>query len=191
MKKPPPAKTAKATPKARPAAKTGVRTAAKKPAKKPPKKPAAVKRAVHEGEGLMRVIDPRGLAETRQIAVSALDAAMEKKALMPILLDVSERSSYADFVGIVSGRSDRQVEAIASHVTTTMKEQGHFLLGREGTGNGRWTLLDFGDLIVHVFYHPVREVYDLEGLWIDAPRVKLRIPPELQHMQTDAMYDSP
>lgn len=139
----------------------------------------------------MRVIDPQGLARTRQLAVAALDAAMEKKAVMPILLDVSERSSYADFVGIVSGRSDRQVEAIASHVTFTMKEQGYVLLGREGTGNGRWTLLDFGDLIVHVFYHPVREIYDLEGLWIDAPRVKLRVPPELQHMQTDAMYDSP
>ena len=95
-----------------------------------------------------------------------------------MLIDVSGRASYTDYIGIVSGRSDRQVDAIAEHVHKVMQENGRRLLGREGTRNGRWALLDFGDVVLHVFYHPVREVFDIESLWIDAPRVKLQVPPE-------------
>jgi ribosome-associated protein len=112
--------------------------------------------------------------------------------MLPVLLDVSGRASYADFIGVVSGRSDRQVEAIAEHVVATMRGQGWQLVGREGNGNGRWTLLDFGDVVVHVFYHPVREFYDIESLWIDAPRVKLKVPPEASHFQEESLYyDAP
>lgn len=107
---------------------------------------------------------------------------------MPVLLDVSERGTYTDFIGIVSGRSDRQVDAIAENVVHAMADRGSRLLGREGAGNGRWTLLDFGDVVIHIFYHPVREIYDIEGLWIDAARVKLKIPPEAQLYQSDALY---
>ena len=107
---------------------------------------------------------------------------------MPLLLDVSGRATYTDFIGVVSGRSDRQVDAIAANVREVMERRGWRLLGKEGAGNGRWTLLDFGDVVVHVFYHPVREIYDIEGLWIDAPRVQLQIPPEAQLYQSDALY---
>jgi 23S rRNA pseudoU1915 N3-methylase RlmH len=62
--------------------------------------------------------------------------------------------------------------------TRSCRRRGRRLLGREGTRNGRWALLDFGDVVMHVFYHPVREVFDIESLWIDAPRVKLQVPPE-------------
>ena len=110
---------------------------------------------------------------------------MDKKALLPVLLDVGSRTSYTDFIGIVSARSDRQVDAIADHVEDAMAERGWRLVGREGAGAGRWQLLDFGDVVVHVFFHPVRETYDLESLWIDAPRVKLRVPPESQLRPTD------
>lgn len=126
--------------------------------------------------------------ESRAAAEAAIEAALDKKALMPVLLDVSERASYTDFIGVVSGRSDRQVDAIAEHVREVMGRLGFRLLGREGAGNGRWTLLDFGDVVLHVFYHPVREVYDIEGLWIDAPRVRLEVPPEAQLYQSDALY---
>ena len=122
------------------------------------------------------------------VAITAIDAALEKKALVPVLIDVSAMASYTDFIGIVSGRSDRQVEAIADGVREAMAMRGRRVIGQEGGGNGRWTLLDFGDIVIHVFYHPVREFYDLESLWIDAPRVKLEIPPEAMLHEPDALY---
>ena len=128
------------------------------------------------------------LAEARDLALAAIDAALEKKALMPVLIDVSAMASYTDFIGIVSGRSDRQVEAIADAVSQFMKSRGRRVIGHEGSGNGRWTLLDYGEIVIHVFYHPVREFYDLESLWIDAPRVKMAIPPEAILTQPDALY---
>jgi ribosome-associated protein len=128
------------------------------------------------------------LAETRARAVAAMDAALDKRALEPVLIDVSGIGSYTDFIGIVSGRSDRQVDAIAEGITQAMKARGLYPLGQEGSGSGRWTLLDFGAFVIHVFYHPVREFYDLESLWIEAPRVKLEIPPEATLQQPDALY---
>jgi ribosome-associated protein len=130
----------------------------------------------------------RQLQETKVAAEAAIEAALDKKALLPVLLDVSARASYTDFIGIVSGRSDRQVEAIAEHVIRTLNARGWQLLGREGNGNGRWTLLDFGDIVLHVFFHPVREFYDIESLWIDAPRVKLKVPPEATQLREETLF---
>ena len=123
--------------------------------------------------------------EALAAARTAIEAALAKKALVPVLIDVSGRASYTDYIGIVSGRSDRQVDAIAEHVQKVMHESGRRLIGREGTRNGRWALLDFGDVVVHVFYHPVREIFDIESLWIDAPRVKLQVPPEAMVVAVD------
>jgi ribosome-associated protein len=128
---------------------------------------------------------PQVQREALAAARAAIDAALAKKALLPVLIDVSGRASYADYIAIVSGRSDRQVDAIADHVSQAMRERGRRLLGREGTRNGRWALLDFGDVVMHVFYHPVREVFDIESLWIDAPRVKLQVPPEAMVIASD------
>lgn len=130
----------------------------------------------------------RQTADSLEAAKAAIDAALDKKALLPVLIDVSALASYTDFIGIVSGRSDRQVDAIADGILASMKARGRSLLGQEGSGSGRWTLLDFGDVVVHVFYHPVREFYDLESLWVDAPRIQLRIPPEAVMAQPDALY---
>jgi ribosome-associated protein len=130
----------------------------------------------------------RQTADSLDAAKAAIDAALDKKALLPVLIDVSALASYTDFIGIVSGRSDRQVDAIADGILASMKARGRSLLGQEGSGSGRWTLLDFGDVVVHVFYHPVREFYDLESLWVDAPRIQLRIPPEAVMAQPDALY---
>ena len=128
------------------------------------------------------------LGQVRELALLAIDAALDKKALAPVLIDVSGMASYTDFIGIVSGRSDRQVDAIAENIRQAMKERGRMTLGQEGTGNGRWTLLDFGSVVVHVFHHPVREFYDLESLWIEAPRVPLDIPAEATISAPDAYY---
>jgi ribosome-associated protein len=130
------------------------------------------------------------LGDVRKLALAAIDAALEKKALAPVLIDVSGMASYTDFIGIVSGRSDRQVDAIAEAVRQAMKERGRVTLGQEGSGNGRWTLLDFGSVVIHVFYHPVREFYDLESLWIEAPRVPLEVPAESAISETDSYYGS-
>ncbi len=119
--------------------------------------------------------------------MAAMEAALDKKALEPVLLDVSEQSTYTDYILVLSGRSDRHVQAVADAVAERLKKQrGMFPLGVEGK-DGQWALLDFGDLVVHVFYHPVRDFYDLEGLWIDAPRVPVDVPAD-SRVQVDEMY---
>lgn len=128
------------------------------------------------------------LQAARTAAETAIEAALAKKGLVPVVIDVSDKTTYTDFIGIVSGRSDRQVEAIAENVVAALKEIDFRLVGREGSGNGRWTLLDFGDVVIHVFYHPVREFYDIESLWIDAPRLKLKVPAEAMTVGEGALY---
>ena len=126
----------------------------------------------------VRPADERGRREALALAKAAIAAALDKKAIEPVLIDVSGRASYADFIALVSGKSDRQVDAIAEGVCEALAASGRRPLGREGVRNGRWVLIDFGDVVVHVFYHPLREVFDIESLWIDAPRVKLQVPAE-------------
>jgi ribosome-associated protein len=98
---------------------------------------------------------------------------LERKAIEPVLFEVGQLTSIADYFLIASGKSSRQVQAIAQHLRTRMKEKGFTLFGIEGEREGHWILLDYGDLIVHLFHQPVREFYDLEGLWIEAPRVEM------------------
>lgn len=111
-------------------------------------------------------------------ALLALRYALDKKALEPMLLDVRGLCSYCNYQLVVSGRSDRQVDAISEGIIIGMREEGVRVLSHEGKRSGQWALLDFGDVIVHVFHHPAREHYDLEGLWIDAPRVPIDVPAE-------------
>jgi ribosome-associated protein len=124
-----------------------------------------------------------GLSTSREVALQALAAAFTKNALEPVLLDVSTFASYTDFVLVLSGRSIRQVEAISEAIQLGLKGRGREALGVEGERGGQWTLLDYADVVIHVFYHPLRDYYDLEGLWADAPRVELDIPPELRSVQ--------
>lgn len=121
-------------------------------------------------------------------ALVAANAAIDKKALEPVLIDLSESHSYADFLLVVSARSGRGIKAIAEHVVETMGESGHRTVGVEGVREGRWALIDFGDVVVHVFDQPLREFYDLEGMWFDAPRVALEVPPE-QRSAARASFD--
>lgn len=109
-------------------------------------------------------------------AMRALEFALDKKALEPVLLDVRGLCTYCNYQLVVSGRSDRQVDAIAEGIIMGLRDEGIRALSHEGKRSGQWALLDFGDLVVHVFHHPAREHYDLEGLWIDAPRVALEVP---------------
>ena len=98
-------------------------------------------------------------------------AASAKKALNLVALDVAELTSIADVFIICSGRSNRQVNAIANSIVVNLKKHKIKPLSVEGTAEGHWVLLDYGHVIIHVFYEPVREFFDLEGLWVDAKRI--------------------
>jgi ribosome-associated protein len=99
--------------------------------------------------------------------------ALQKKPLDPQLLDVGGSCSFADFFLILSGSSTRQTQALAAHLKETLSKLGIHPRGLEGVEAGHWILMDYGEIIVHIFYEPVREFYDLEGLWIEAPRLPI------------------
>ena len=103
-----------------------------------------------------------------------IEAASEKKTLNLIVLDVRDLTSIADVFIICSGRSNRQVNAIADSIVAKLKKHKIKPLSVEGTGEGHWVLLDYDHVVIHVFYEPVREFFDLEGLWADAKRITPR-----------------
>lgn len=88
-------------------------------------------------------------------------------------MDVRNLVSYADFVVVCSGSSDRQVTAVSQAIEKQMLEAGVKCRGVEGRDAGRWVLMDFADVVVHVFLEPIRPMYDIEGLWREAPQVEV------------------
>jgi len=144
----------------------------------PRKKSASSKpQRSHAPERARRTSEPTS-SEGLDGAMRALALALDKKALEPVLLDVRELCSFCNYQLVVSGRSDRQVCAIADGIELALKAEGHRVIGSEGAHSGSWVLLDYGDFVVHVFTIESREHYDLEGLWNDAPRVPIEVPPE-------------
>ena len=106
----------------------------------------------------------------------AVSAAADKKARDLIVIDVGEFLAITDFFVICSGSSDRQVRNIADEVEVKLREAGVRPLRTEGAVEGGWLLLDYGVFVVHVFTDEMRQYYELERLWKDAPRPEL---PEL------------
>lgn len=105
---------------------------------------------------------------------AAAKAADDRQATEQIGLDVSETLPYADVFLVASGRNERMVLSIAEEIEDKLREEFQVkALRKEGTELGRWVLLDFGDLVVHVFHEEEREYYSLERLWRDAPVVPL------------------
>ena len=100
-------------------------------------------------------------------------AALDKKACDLVVLEVREHTSIADYFIVCSGRSDRQVQSIAQGLENDAAEEAIKPFAVEGTQRGHWVLMDFSDVIVHIFYEPVRKFYDLDGLWGHAPPAKL------------------
>ncbi len=115
----------------------------------------------------------KGLIDAKEKSLFCARLALEKKANNVVILELKEFPTLTDYFLICSGESDRQVKAIALFIEEKMAEEGIYPMGVEGMGEGRWVLLDYDDLVVHVFLEPVRLYYDLEGLWIDAPRIPL------------------
>ena len=109
-------------------------------------------------------------------ALAAAQVALDKKAEDVLLLEISNVVSYADFFLICSGRSVTQVKAISEAIEESFKERGIGPLHIEGRTEGRWILLDYDELIVHVFLEETRAFYDLERLWHDVPRTAFEEP---------------
>ncbi|MBI5016590.1 MAG: ribosome silencing factor [Deltaproteobacteria bacterium] len=111
--------------------------------------------------------------QTLSNVLAGVRAAVDRRGAQPVVLDVRRLSGVTDYYVIVSGSSDRRVQAIAEGVLEALGERGVRPLGVEGIAEGRWALVDYGDWVLHVFYEELRGYYDLEGLWFDAPRVEL------------------
>jgi len=103
----------------------------------------------------------------------ALRTIVARKGLEPVLLEVKGLCSFADFFIICSGASKRQVLALAQYVQEALAQAGVKPLGVEGIEEGLWVLLDYNSLVIHLFYQPLREFYNLEGLWADAPKTQI------------------
>ena len=99
------------------------------------------------------------------------EACGEAKGKELVWLDLREHTDMTDSFLIVSGRSDRQVQGIVNKILETTQQYGLSPYSIEGYEKGHWILLDYGEVVVHVFYEPIREYYDLEGLWGHVPRV--------------------
>ncbi|MDD5722174.1 MAG: ribosome silencing factor [Syntrophales bacterium] len=109
--------------------------------------------------------------DSQRLVIHCVNATLDRKAEDIVILSVKDISSFADYFVICSGNSDRQIQSLADHVGQKLKTVGVFPLGVEGEHSGSWILMDYGDVILHIFYKPVREFYDIEALWSDAPRM--------------------
>ena len=105
--------------------------------------------------------------------LATLNAASEKKAIEPVVLDLREIASFTDYFVIVSGANERQVQAISDEIYESLKKSGHSAARVEGYKTAEWILLDYGDFVVHVFEQKARKFYDLERLWRESKRVEL------------------
>jgi ribosome-associated protein len=112
-------------------------------------------------------------SDSRLLALEVAGAALEHKALNVEIIDVRGKVDYSDYVVIMSGRSDRQVAALARNIEASLEARGQRCIGVEGLPHASWLLMDYGDVIVHIFHEDTRGYYDLETLWIDAARVSM------------------
>lgn len=120
----------------------------------------------------------------------AVRAAEDKGAMAPVALRVAELFPLADVFLVISGSVERNVQAISDGVEDALNEAGMRTIRREGREGGRWVLLDFGDLIVHVFHQEERDFYQLERLWKDCPVIELspfRAAPDLRDDPSDGV----
>jgi len=119
-------------------------------------------------EKLLKNSDPDD-RDAINVAINTLD---EKQALEISLFDLRGKGAYADYFIVCHGRSDRQVRALFESVFEQLKKSGHRAFGVEGEGLCHWVLMDYGNLIINIFYEPTRRFYNLDGLWPDAESIR-------------------
>jgi ribosome-associated protein len=110
--------------------------------------------------------------KTKAFALAAAKIAAERHCSDIVVLDLKGKSPATDYFVIATGTSDRQMRAVADEICEAAKEQGQQRFGRAGFEQGRWILLDFIDVVIHIFDSEYRDYYDLELLWGDAKRLK-------------------
>ena len=116
---------------------------------------------------------PTPSTASQELALAIAAAGLDKKAVGVEVIDVSGRVDYADFLVIMTGTSDRHVHSIAMGIEEALKRKRMLPLSVEGLGTAAWVLMDFADVVVHVFQEDTRRIYDIEGLWMDASRVNV------------------
>lgn len=125
--------------------------------------------------------------EPRDYALLAAEAASDKKATDLVVLEVGPMLVITDYFVIASGSNDRQVHAIAEGIERRLRDAGLRAVGREGEREGKWILLDFGEIVVHVFQPEERDFYRLEKLWGDVERVELPAEVAAVHMSAPSV----
>ena len=115
----------------------------------------------------------RDSSDAQRMALAAAAAALDKKAMGVEIIDVAGKVDYADYLVLMTGHADRHVAAIADAVDEALGKQGWHAISIEGLPRGQWVLIDFVDIVVHVFLAETRALYDLDGLWMDAKRVRV------------------
>lgn len=108
---------------------------------------------------------------SKELALAAAEAAAEKKARDIVILDMEKLSPITDYFVIASGTNKIQIQAIAEEIEDNLQDLGIQPLRKEGYREGSWILLDYANIVVHVFLEEERKYYDLERLWRDAPRL--------------------
>ena len=166
---------------ARPAPERAARTSPRATgatSRRPPAAAAPAERSEEEGSRLKKTSGARvpgatstASDESREIAILIATAGIEKKASGLEVIDVAGRVDYADFLVLMSGRSDRHVTALASSIEEALRKKNKRALAVEGLPHANWVLMDFGDVVVHVFQDDARSAYDIDALWMDARRV--------------------
>lgn len=142
----------------------------KKSAAKAPSR--ALKKPTRKAASSARSASADADERARKLALAIAETALEHKALNVEIIDVRGKVDYSDFVVVMSGRSDRQVAALGRNIEEDVeKKYGSRCLGIEGMPQGTWLLMDYGDVVVHIFHEDTRGYYDLETLWIDAARI--------------------
>ena len=110
---------------------------------------------------------------SEDLAQACAAIALDKKADDVVILRVAELTSYADFFVIAAAPSERQVQAIARTVADELKQRGRVSMSTDGMDQGNWVIVDYGSVVLHVFLQSARRYYDLDGFWVDAPRVEV------------------
>ena len=111
--------------------------------------------------------------DAQKMALAAAAAGLDKKAIDVEIIDVTGKVDYADYLVLMTGHSDRHVASIAEGVDSALSQVGWRAISVEGLPKGHWVLIDFVDIVVHVFSADTRSLYDIDGLWMDARRLQV------------------
>lgn len=133
------------------------------------KRPGSRPRSRSAGAGSLPA--PRPSGEAQRVALLAARAGLDKRARNIEIIDVTGKVDYADFLVLMTGQSDRHVATLAQAVDEQLAKEGAHAISVEGLPKAQWVLIDFVDVVVHVFLEDARALYDLDGLWMDARRV--------------------